>query len=275
MEVLKRWNGSAWVPVGNSVNSSGIPSGGLKGQVLMKNSDSDFDLVWGYYEDAAMKPLPITPPLIYLDGIDNTGNGHDVNATEWQDLILSLRKAEKVSGNALWGDKYLILDGNSYWRVQAPTGSNGTAEIVVSVDPTFIPVNTDNWYQASCIFGTELPNIQKDMGILVDKNGYFAIGYGESTIWSSAIYAKDGLPHTIHYSYIDGPKLMAIDGIVVNTFTFAAEGNQPSTWGIGWNNSSANTKIKGKIYSVKWYNYTPTNDIISRSHINNKEYYGF
>lgn len=214
-------------------------------------------------------------PVLKLDGIDNTGSGHNASATTWKDLSGTVADAVKVAGNTTWGDKYLRLDGNSYWNVNAPNYSRGTIEIVISIDTDFAPVNTTYWYSASCIFGCELGGSQRDFGILVNSSGKFAVGYLDSTIWSSAINAKDGLPHTITFTYFRGPIKLAIDGVTVCNFGNVASGTECTVYGIGWNKNSSATKVKGNIYSAKWFNEFLTDAQIADNHAANKAYYGF
>jgi len=220
-------------------------------------------------------PIPSLLPVLKLDGINNTGTGHNSAITTWKDLTNTVLDAIKVAGNILWGDKYLLFDGNSYWNVNAPNLSRGTVEVVVSIDTDFIPVNTGAWYAASCILGCELGGTQQDLGILVNGSGNFAVGYNNSTIWSSNINAKDGLPHTITYTYFRGPISVSIDGVVVATLNVGVGGSECTVWGLGWNKSGSGTKIKGRIYSVKWFKEFLTAEQVAANHAANKAYYGF
>jgi len=214
-------------------------------------------------------------PVLDLDGIDNTGSGHNASATTWKDLSATVADAVKAAGNTVWGDKYLRLDGASYWNVNAPNLSRGTMEVVVSIDADFVSVNTTEWYNASCLFGIELGGSQQDFGILIDRNGMFAIGYANSTIYSSTINAKDGLPHTISYTYYRGPVQFAIDGVVIATLTTGCGGSEVSSIGIGWNKNGSGSKVKGNIYSVKWFKELLTSVQVLSNHNANKTYYGF
>ena len=216
----------------------------------------------------------LPPPIMFLDGINNTGSGHDNAATTWKDRKGTVADAVKVAGNTLWGDKYLDLDGSTYWNVNAPNASKGTVEVVVAVDAAFVPVSTSYWYAASSIFGCELSGSQRDFNILITSDKYFGVGYATSTIYKSNVLATDGLPHTLSYSYFNGAVSFSIDGVEKATFDTAIVGTQVSIWGIGWQKENAATKIKGKIYSVKWYKELLSAEQKLVSHLNNKSYYG-
>lgn len=218
--------------------------------------------------------VPIRPSL-HLDGINNSGSGHSGSATFWADLSGNEFGTIKDAGNTIWGDKYLRLDGSTRWRVPSPSFSKGTVELVVSIDEDFVPVNNTAWYNCSCIFGTELSGAQRDWAVLVDKDKKFAVGYANSTIYSSSVIATDGLPHTITYTYDNGPVFLSIDGQYVFGFKTPCAGTEPTLWGIGWNRSNAATTVKGNIYMIKWYNEFPAFSQIQSSHIANKTKYGF
>jgi len=214
-------------------------------------------------------------PILKLDGLDNTGSGHDSEATTWKDLSGTVPDATLSAGSISWGSNYLRLNGSSYWNVNAPNYSRGTVEVVVSIDTDFVPVVTSLWYDCSAIFGREVSGTQQDFGVLINSSGKFAVGYSTSTIWSSTVNALDGLPHTLSFTYYRGPVRFAIDGIGVANFTTVCSGTEMTGYGIGWQGESSATKIKGNIYSVKWFNELLTSAQIANNHAANKEYYVF
>lgn len=192
--------------------------------------------------------------VLHLDGLDNTGDGHNASATTWTDLTGTVSAATKGDGTTTWGANYLSFDGSTNWSIGAPSGSYGTSEACVWIDPTLSPTNTTVWYTASTIWGCELSGTQKDWAIIINKNGYFAIGYSKYTIYSSGIYALDNRIHTISYAYLYGTVKFWIDGYLVTTIEYAPSGTALSTIGIGWNYSGTGTRIKGSIYSIRFYN---------------------
>ena len=215
-------------------------------------------------------PVVVTLGVLYLSWYSTPSV-----TTTWKDLFGKVADATKVTGTVNWQSNCLVLDGSTYWSVPAPNLSRGTLEIVFSIDPAFIPVNTNYWYQASCVIGQELSGTQQDFGVLVDKNGKIAIGYGNSTIYSTTINAKDGLPHTVSYSYFRGPMSLFVDGILISEFATVVGGSEVSTLGIGWNKASSATIVKGKVFSIKWYSEALNASQIATNHSSNKAYYGF
>lgn len=213
--------------------------------------------------------------VLQLDGINNTGIGHSASATTWKDLTGTVADASKNAGTTTWGDKYLNFDGSSYWHIAAPHGSRGTLEVVIAIDTSFIPSGNWAWYRSSAIAGQELGGTQRDFAILVDPNGKFAIGYDNSTVYSSSINARDGLPHTISYSYLNGPIIFAIDGTVISTRNLPIGGTEISTIGIGWQNEYGGTAIKGKMYGLRFYNRVLSPKEIQNNFNYDKSYYGF
>ena len=193
--------------------------------------------------------------LLHLNGEDNTKIGHNSETSTWYDISkVSNQNATKTAGNTNWTENALLLDGNTYYTVNSPVSNSfGTVEVSLSVDSDFTPINSNNWYQCSTIFGCELAYTQRDWAIIIDKNGKFAIGYDDHTICSSNVNALDGQRHTVSYSYMPSQLVFSVDGRIIQTINFSPSGSVCTQFGIGWNKSSANTKIKGKIYDVRFY----------------------
>ena len=210
------------------------------------------------YDVRFYEPVSKEDNVLNLNGVNNIESAHSNSTSTWYDISKKSNKnATLTKGNVNWDEDALILDGTTYWTVDAPVNDSlGTAEVCVSIDKDFKPSNTDQWYRCSTIFGCELPDIQKDWGIIIDKNGFFAIGYDNSTIYSSKINALDGKKHTISYSYLNDKLIFAIDGNTINKIEYYPRGQSCSQFGIGWNKANGSTAIKGKIYYVKFYNNT-------------------
>ena len=191
--------------------------------------------------------------VLYLDAIENYKKyGNDSNI--WYDLSGSGKNASKTNGVTQWNDMSLILDGSTYYTVDAPVkDSYGTVEVCVKIDPSFEPLNTNSWFGCSTIWGCELTNAQKDWSIIIDKNGYFAIGYSFISMFSSNIYAKDGKKHTVSYAYLPNTLVFSIDGNLIKRINFTGSGRDCQKFGIGYNVAYQGTSIKGNIYSVRFY----------------------
>ena len=140
-------------------------------------------------------------------------------------------------------------------------GSAYAFGIKVQIDPNFTPMDTNNWYDASCVLGQELGGEQRDFAVIIDKNGYFALGWDHSTIVSTTISALDGEIHTIFiigevtekvyqvHLFIDGVE--RANGLRQNQ-TYWSNMN---TMGVMWNKASSysHRRVNGKVYSVGYW----------------------
>lgn len=131
--------------------------------------------------------------------------------------------------------------------------------IKCQIDPNFTPVNTNNWYQASCLLGQEIGGQQRDFGIIIDKNGFFALGWANSNITSSTISALDGEIHTLFVIADDTSIHLFIDGNEEITETITMSGTQFWSVGVMYNGDNANTRVNGKIYRVGYFSAVKVN----------------
>ena len=210
-----------------------------------------------------------------LDGIQNTESGHSDSTNIWYNKINSNSyNATMTSGTVSWNNNSLYLDGSTYFTVDSPVdNSYGTVEVCLSIPETFKPVNSSTWFSCSTIFGCELPWVQKDWAIIIDGNGNIAIGYDNSTIFSSNVSALDGKIHTISYRYMPGNLVLAIDGKIIQKIEYTPSGDICQKFGIGWNNSESNTAITGNIYSVRFYDDLLPSYEIYKNYLMDKEMY--
>lgn len=152
--------------------------------------------------------------------------------------------------------------------------SYGTVEICVKIDSSFQPKNANTWFNCSTIFGCELPNPQRDWAVIIDKNGCFAIGYGNTSIYSSNIPVKDGKIHTVSYSYLQNKLLFSIDGELITQIDFTGTGIACKQFGIGYNKDSGTTAIRGNIYSVRFYNRELSTEELKLNYNSDKTRFG-
>ena len=216
-------------------------------QINEKNNSNNIKTNEGYMKDGL---------VLELDGIYNTKYGYNDKANDWYDLTGRENDAKLTVGTAAWNDKALDLDGESYFTVKSPVSDSfGTVEVCVSVDSSFKPQDTDEWYRCSCIFGCEIGGTQKDWGVVIDKNGYFAIGYDNHTINSSKIYALDGKKHTVSYSYMSDGLEFYIDGEMITKIEYKPYGVDCDGFGIGYLlRMGVNSSVKCKINNIRFYN---------------------
>ena len=159
---------------------------------------------------------------------------------------------------------YLLCSSTNTAYYSFPvTNSYGIFGIACAIDSSFTPVNTNDWYNCSCILGQELGgSTQKDFGILIDKNGYFAMGSYTSSVLSSTVSALDGNLHEL-FIVVDLTQVrLFIDGTLAVTYATAISGNNINNLGVMWNKANnSNTKVYGKVYAVgAWTRSEPITD---------------
>ena len=149
-------------------------------------------------------------------------------------------------------DGALVLNGSTNYKINNwDRGSYASYEVYVAIDQNFTPRNSQKWYECSCVLGCELNNVQKDMGIIISSDGYFAFGYDDSGMWKSDVRANDGNYHKLRLDYTPNNIVFYIDDVQKANVDYVAIGDDISYIGVGWNAKSANTNIKGKIKSVR------------------------
>lgn len=133
--------------------------------------------------------------------------------------------------------------------------------IKCQVDPDFTPVNTNNWYQASCVLGQELGGTQRDFGIVIDKLGYFALGWDNSTITSTTVYALDGETHSLFVIGDEAGSIhLFIDGVEEVVVSVTWQSGHMWQMGVFYNRDNANTRVNGKIYRVGYFSPVKVNN---------------
>lgn len=210
----------------------------------------------------------------------NTGGGGGASEAKWVYTKERLF-AEAGIGASSWRDDTdsvsLYLNGGYYSAVEgeyvevnatnqarysfAVSGSYNLFGIKCQIDSNFSPNQANEWYNASCILGTELGGQQKDFAIIIDKNGYFALGWANASITSSTVNALDGNDHTLFILPLGAEILVFIDGVLEIEQPIVMSGNEFYSLGVFWNNSGSGTRVNGKIYSIGCWNYElQTND---------------
>lgn len=207
-----------------------------------------------------------TKPVYNFDGKINDG-------ISWTDTING-QSMTSSKGSFSFENNALIIDSENLFKIPTAYGSYGTFEVLVKISESFNPVNDSKWYRCSCIFGNELPGIQKDWGIIIDKNGYFAIGYAESSIASSSVRANDGQWHTLCLIVDINKKKLYIDGTLAVSVDNTMSGTDITKFGVGYNGDSSSfaTAITGHIGRIKIFNACIPEFLVSVNYNNNLEW---
>lgn len=181
---------------------------------------------------------------------DETGIG----ASNWQSTVPDQNTGRINLGrdgtySAVEGE-YVESNSTNLLRFrQDMKGSYYLMGIKCSVDSNFTPQNKNYWYQCSCILGQELGGTQRDYAIIIDKDGYFALGWDNATITSSTVPACDGDVHEL-FVLATGEKIaLFIDGNKEIEIPIEMHGDQFWRAGVFYNSDSANTRVDGKIYA--------------------------
>ena len=125
----------------------------------------------------------------------------------------------------------------------------------------YTPVNTNNWYQASCVLGQELGGTQRDFGIVIDKLGYFALGWDNSTITSTTVSALDGETHSLFVIGDEAGSIhLFIDGVEEVVVSVTWQSGHMWQMGVFYNRDNGNTRVNGKIYRVGYFSPVKVNN---------------
>ena len=146
-----------------------------------------------------------------------------------------------TSNNGTLSGKYIqhadnIEFINGYGTITNNNKTYGSYELYCKIPADFTPKNDTRWTFCSCIFGREVALEQKDFGIILDKNGNFAVGYGWDSISSSNIKGNDGQLHHLVLVVETNRLMLYIDGVLSNTVSKTMTGNTVPNYGI-FNNS--------------------------------------
>ena len=157
------------------------------------------------------------------------------------------------------GEKVTVNSTNNLLMSMTVPDSYHAFGIRCKIPSTFSPRNSNNWYDCSCILGQELGGQQRDCAIIIDKNGYFALGTGNDTVNSTTVSALDDQEHTLLMIVESSSIKLYIDGVLEKEVSIAMSGNQMGSIGVFWNRSSNATIVYGEIYAVGyWTEVVPT-----------------
>lgn len=178
-----------------------------------------------------------------------------IQATKWRNTS-DQYDISRISGTytAQVGEYVEVNSTNNLLLAMDVRGSYFMFGIKCRVDPEFSPVNTNNWYQASCIMGQELGGTQRDFGIVIDKNGYFALGWENSNITPTSVNALDGNVHNLFViADAAGSIRLFVDGVeeVVESITWTS--GHMWQMGVFYNRDNGNTRVNGRIYRVGYF----------------------
>lgn len=167
-----------------------------------------------------------------------------------------------VSGNGNNGklyDGYIQTDDHieftgGYGRTGNINNNIGTYELYCSINSDFVPRGSvSNWYNLSCLFGCELPDIQKDFGLVINREKYLAIGYDRNSTSVTSFNCVDGKSHHLVLIVETNNIKLYVDSVLIDTINYTMSGNVPTNYGLFWNNDSRQTNVKGSLYLFRYF----------------------
>lgn len=108
--------------------------------------------IWDCELISAKKPEYVTDGLLlWLDGVNNTRNGHDTTSTVWEDLSGNNYDFSSQNGNAVWGADHCAFNGTFYlegayvfysaYTVEVCYQSNNTQLCIFTSGGNQVPAN--------------------------------------------------------------------------------------------------------------------------------------
>lgn len=155
---------------------------------------------------------------------------------------------------------------NGYGIITNSNKTYGSYELYCKISADFTPSYRNEWTFCSCIFGREVEFEQKDFGIILDKNGNFAVGYGWDSISSSSVKGNDGQLHHLVLVVETNQLMLYIDGVLSNTVSKTMTGNTVPNYGIFTNIYESVSTMKGSLYLFRYFNKSLTEEQIQNNY---------
>ena len=190
--------------------------------------------------------VTFTPKLVFEES--------GIGSSAWRDTgDTTSMGVQSGTYTATAGEKITVNSSNNLCMYMPIDNSYFLFGIRCKIDPNYSPKQSNNWYDCSCILGQELGGQQRDCAIIIDRNGYFALGTGNSDVNSTNVSALDGQEHELMMLVEADNIQLYIDGVLQKKVTIAMSGNQMIQMGVFWNKSSTNTRVDGEIYAVGYW----------------------
>lgn len=189
--------------------------------------------------------------VYYKNGLLIDESGHNNNGLLYGEYVQNYDNIEFTNGYATTNDI-----NTTY----------GTYELYCKISSDFVPNNDTRWTFCSCIFGRELAYEQKDFGLILDKDGNFAIGYAWDSISSTSVKGNDGQPHHLALVVETDKLMLYVDGVLGTTVSKTMTGNTANNYGIFTNIYESVSTMKGSLYLLRYFNKSLTNEQIQNNY---------
>jgi len=150
-----------------------------------------------------------------------------------------------------------IANGSTRLTVACPSSSIMFG-LRFSVDSSFTPASSSQWYNQSCLMGGELAGAQRDCGITIVKYNnqlYPCIGYGESSYARSPVPIQPDTEYDIFLLWHSSIYSLYLDGTRVTNVTYGATGTNMTKLGVFWNAGGTGSTVKGTISAIGVYTF--------------------
>lgn len=189
--------------------------------------------------------------VYYKNGLLIDESGHDNNGLLYGEYVQNYDNIEFTNG---------------YATTNNINTTYGTYELHCKIPSDFVPNNDTRWTFCSCIFGRELAYEQKDFGLILDKDGNFAIGYTWDSISSTNIKGNDGQPHHLALVVETDKLMLYVDGVLGTTVSKTMTGNTAENYGIFTNIYESVSTMKGLLYLLRYFDKSLTEEQIQNNY---------
>lgn len=199
-------------------------------------------------------------PSFWIDGIQNTYDGHNPNATRWVNHMSSDPKKEFIyPSNAVIGDKYCIPNGETLYVAEGTTYAQNMTQLTdsYSIEIVVEPIESDVPQMIAPNQGNNYGTFWIDAAVTAV---YFSAGSNGGAV---GVAASPGV-HT--YVATGKGKTYYMDGEPVSTVTAS------STWGradrthLFYYNGAYGRPCKSKIFAIRWYNRQLTAEEVAHNY---------
>ena len=186
--------------------------------------------------------------VFWLDGIENTRNGHNASSTTWQDLTSTHRDMTYNSAAEI-GSKYCILGDKSAITKLSATTTSYTIEVVSD-------------YPSSTAVQMIMPWKGNAYGTVYYEGGKIMFRSASSSTSITGIVMEQG----INTYAARGNSNFRVNGRAATTGTLKRSASTAADW-MGYYSSSYPFPCSTKIYAIRIYNRTLTDDELMENYL--------
>lgn len=173
--------------------------------------------------------------VFWLDGIENTRNGHNASSTTWQDLTSSHRDMTYHASSEI-GDNYCILNDKCEITRLTATTTSYTIEVVAP-------------YTSNSSVQMIMPWKGNAYGTVYFENGKIMFRSASSSTSITGIVMEQG----INTYAARGNSNFRVNGRTATTGTLKRSATTAANW-MGYYSSSYPFKLSTKIHAIRIYN---------------------